>query len=97
MLSRSLRTCQVQRLRQRRLTYGRLWLADNRARDFVSMIAKGGAGVAAALGLAYVAFEAVQRFDAFQMRSIRRSIYKPQPELRSFLPGRLFLQRPDKL
>jgi hypothetical protein len=61
------------------------------------MIAKGGAGVAAALGLAYVAFEAVQRFDAFQMRSIRRAIYKPQPELQSFLPGRLFLQRPDKL
>ena len=93
----TLATCQVPRARLARCAAERLRFASHQSRDFVSMIAKGGAGVAAALGLAYVAIEAVQRFDAFQLRSIRRAIYKPQPELRSFLPGRLFLQRPDKL
>jgi trimeric autotransporter adhesin len=71
-------------------------LTTQPSRGFVAMIARGGAGVVAALGIVYIAYEAAIRLEMTQMRSIRKTIYKPQAELMSFNPGSLFLPRPDK-
>lgn len=84
--------------REVEVVHGRtsLLLTHQPSRGFVAMIARGGAGVVAALGIVYIAYEAAIRLEMTQMRSIRKAIYKPQAELMSFNPGSLFLPRPDK-
>ena len=68
-------------------TSSSLLLTTTPSRGFVAMIARGGAGVVAALGIVYIAYEAAIRLEMTQMRSIRKTIYKPQAELLSFNPG----------